>query len=54
MSRAFLNTPHPFRDFGGGARSASHTCEGPGDYRILVNVVEVFGNDTTEVVKARV
>lgn len=34
--------------------SAEHTYDTPGEYKIAVKVVDVFGNDTTKVVKIKV
>jgi hypothetical protein len=34
--------------------SAPHTYDTPGEYKIAVKVVDVFGNDTTKVVKVKV
>jgi DNA modification methylase len=34
--------------------SAPHTYDTPGDYKIAVKVVDVFGNDTTKIVKLKV
>lgn len=34
--------------------SGEHTYDTPGDYKIAVKVVDVFGNDTTKVVKIKV
>ena len=30
--------------------SAEHTYDGPGDYRVLVKVVDIFGNDTSHLI----
>lgn len=35
-------------------KSAPHKYETPGEYKVAVKVVDVFGNDTTKVVKVRV
>ena len=34
--------------------SAPHTYDMPGEYKIAIKVVDVFGNDTTKVVKLKV
>ena len=34
--------------------SAEHTYTTPGDYKIAVKVIDIFGNDTTKVVKLKV
>jgi hypothetical protein len=34
--------------------SAPHTYDKPGEYRIAVKVIDIFGNDTTKVVKIEV
>jgi adenine-specific DNA-methyltransferase len=34
--------------------SAPHTYDTPGEYKVAVKVVDVFGNDTTKVVKVKI
>lgn len=34
--------------------SAPHTYDSPGEYKVAVKVVDVFGNDTTKVIKVKV
>jgi len=33
---------------------ATHTYDQPGTYKVLVKVVDIFGNDTTKLVEAEV
>jgi adenine-specific DNA-methyltransferase len=33
---------------------ATHTYEQPGTYKVLVKVVDIFGNDTTKCIEAQV
>jgi adenine-specific DNA-methyltransferase len=33
---------------------ASHTYEQPGEYRIMVKVVDILGNDTTKTLQVKV
>ena len=35
-------------------KSAPHTYDGPGEYKVAVKIVDVFGNDTTKVIKVKV
>ena len=34
--------------------SLSHTYEDPGEYSILVKVVDIFGNDTNKLIKVKI
>jgi adenine-specific DNA-methyltransferase len=31
-----------------------HTCDAPGEYTVVVKVIDILGNDTTKTVKVKV
>jgi adenine-specific DNA-methyltransferase len=35
-------------------KKATHTYEQPGRYKVLVKVVDIFGNDTTKMVEMEI
>jgi len=49
MKQSFRTRKHPTLE-----TSLSHTYENPGEYSILIKVVDIFGNDTNKLVKVRI
>jgi len=49
MKQSFRTRKHPTLE-----TSLSHICEKPGEYSILIKVVDIFGNDTNKLVKVQI
>jgi len=49
MKQSFRTRKHPTLE-----TSLSHTYEKPGEYKILVKVVDIFGNDTNKLVNVKI